>query len=127
MSSSSTSDSTVGLQSLAALPPPPLPPPPAMLFTLSPNMARMSLSGGPVLPDAVVRGQGCARIGRGGRLIFDRTNALTYDELSTASPGGDDGVSVKLLLLSAPSLGSIGRVACGPLIFQAIMHQQRWG
>lgn len=66
-----------------------------MLFTLSPNMARMSLSGGAVVPDAVARGQGRPRIGRGGRLIFDRANALTYDELSSASPDGDDGVSVK--------------------------------
>ncbi|EIE24666.1 hypothetical protein COCSUDRAFT_41002 [Coccomyxa subellipsoidea C-169] len=77
-------------QSLAALPPPPLPPSPVMLFTLPPNMARMSLGGDPALPDALARGQGCPRIGRGGRLIFDRVHALTHEELS-GSAQNDDG------------------------------------
>lgn len=62
-----------------------------MLFTLPPNMARMSLGGDPALPDALARGQGRPRIGRGGRLIFDRVHALTHEELS-GSVQNDDGV-----------------------------------
>ncbi|CAL8467691.1 g7229 [Coccomyxa elongata] len=71
-------------QSLAALPPQPLPPSPTMLFTLPPNMARMSLGFDAALPDMLARGQARPRIGRGGRLIFDRVSALTLEEFNTA-------------------------------------------
>ena len=84
------------MQSLAALPPPPLPPSPTMLFMLPPNMARMSLGSDAALPDALARGQGRARIGRGGRLIFDRVHTLTHEELSSAGQN-DDGVSPLVL------------------------------
>ena len=63
-----------------------------MLFTLPPNMARMSLGGDAALPDMLARGQARPRIGRGGRLIFDRVSAITLEEFNTTGHS-DEGVS----------------------------------
>ena len=61
------------LQSLAELPPPPTPPPPDMDFAAVPRLERLSGR------DALLQGpphmqHWRPRIGRGGRLIFDRAD-----------------------------------------------------
>jgi hypothetical protein len=61
-----------------------------MLFTLTPDIAAMSLDARAGLPEAVTRGHARPRVGRGGRLLFDRVHFLSYDELEAPAPCHDD-------------------------------------
>jgi hypothetical protein len=73
------------LHAVAHMPPPPLPPQPNALFTAAPDVSQLNLDDGgaaqvPRPPDGAVWQP---RIGRGGRLIFDRCRPFTMEPLST--------------------------------------------
>ena len=72
------------MQNLGALSPP-LPPYAApMMFTVPPQQSWLALSGSG-LPEGLRSRPAHARIGRGGRLLFDRVHPLTYDPLNGAA------------------------------------------
>ncbi len=59
-----------------------------MLFAQTPDIGSMSLGEG--LPEAVTRGHARPRIGRGGRLLFDRVHPFSYDQLAAFAAGNDE-------------------------------------
>jgi enhancer of polycomb-like protein len=66
------------LNAVAQMPPPPLPPQPAALFASAPEPAALEAV---ELPKAPSGAMWRARLGRGGRLIFDRCRAITMEPL----------------------------------------------
>lgn len=84
------------MQNLAALSPPPLPYAEPMMCTLRPQQGWLMLPGSG-LPDGLRSERAHARIGRGGRLLFDCVHPLTYEPLNGfAHP--ENGVSLILLV-----------------------------
>ncbi|KAK9795202.1 hypothetical protein WJX73_007747 [Symbiochloris irregularis] len=75
--------------------PPPLPQDPDMLFAALPDASRLP-QGEILLPAGVDKRRVRARIGRGGRLMFDRADALTLEPLyepATETPNGNNNNS----------------------------------
>ena len=73
----------------AAVPPyvpPPEPPEVEMLFAKPLDPALLAPF---ALPSNVERTQCLARVGRGGRVIFDRVNPFTYEPYGLSPPGVD--------------------------------------
>ena len=80
------------VQNLGALSPPPPPYAPPLLFTLPLQQTWLALpSSG--LPEGLRSTPAHARIGRGGRLLFDRVHPVTYDPLNGVAHS-DSGVSL---------------------------------
>jgi len=61
------------------------------MFTVPPQQSWLALPGSD-LPNGLRSGHSHARVGRGGRLLFDRVHPLTYDPLN-GSAHADNGVS----------------------------------
>ena len=79
-------------QDLASLPPLPPPLPPDMLFTLTPDLARLALApgAGPFCGTAEPNPDLRARIGRGGRLVLDRCRAAGLGRFDGAAAAMDE-------------------------------------
>ena len=82
------------LQNLGALSPPLPPYAPPMMFTVPPQQTWLALPASG-LPEGLRSRPAHARIGRGGRLLFDRVHPLTYDPLNGAAHP-ESGVSCLL-------------------------------
>lgn len=80
------------MNAVAALPPPPLPPQHAETFAIEPDITRLSLRDHDAhlcLPKGFDYRECKARIGRGGRLIFDRCKPFSPFEPSTPDLSGE--------------------------------------
>ncbi|KAK9817316.1 hypothetical protein WJX72_012553 [[Myrmecia] bisecta] len=72
---------------ISQLPPPPLPSQADLLFTCTPDIGRMSLQNGAIsLPSTSGSRRLQARVGRGGRLIFDRCDPFTHEPYVVDAP-----------------------------------------